>query len=160
MALAYPRKLEAHAGKKTMMLRCDPSRFLGALACLAVAGIVGCGGQGTVPVEGRVTLDGRPLPNATVMLSQLKASAPGPFTGTTDAEGKFTLESADKQHSGAAPGEYMVMITTVKSPVGADEYTPPPTEKEIVPGQWRNGSERYTVPEVGTKDANFAMTSR
>src|SRR5688572_9805398 len=78
MALAYPRKLEAHAGKKTMMLRCDPSRFLGALACLAVAGIVGCGGQGTVPVEGRVTLDGRPLPNATVMLSQLKASDPGP----------------------------------------------------------------------------------
>ena len=57
-------------------------------------------------------------------------------------------------------GEYMVLITTVKPPVGADEYTPPPTEKEIVPGEWRNGSQRFTVPEDGKSDANFDMTSR
>jgi hypothetical protein len=142
-----------------MMLRISNCAWW-ALVCLIVVIIGGCGGQGIVPVEGRVTLDGRPLPNATVTLSQLKATDPGPFTGMTDAEGKFTLGSADQSQTGAAPGEYMVMITTVKQPAGADEYTPPPTEREIVPGQWRNGSQRFSVPDGGTKDANFDMTSR
>lgn len=143
-----------------MKLRYTAICFYGVTLCLAVVSLVGCGGQQNAPVEGRVTLDGRPLPNATVTLSQLRATDPGPFTGTTDAEGKFTLASADKQQTGSAPGEYMVMITTVKTPAGADEYTPPPTEKEIVPGQWRNGSQRFTVPEDGKTDVTFDMTSR
>ena len=71
--------------------------------CLAVVSVMGCGGQTNVPVEGRVTLDGQPLPNATVTFSQLQATDPGPFTATTDAEGKFALGSADKQQTGAAP---------------------------------------------------------
>jgi hypothetical protein len=127
---------------------------------LAVATVAGCGGQQNVPVEGRVTLNGQPLRDATVTFSQLRASDPGPFTGTSDADGKFTLGTADKQQTGAAPGEYMVMITTVKTPAGADEYTPPPTEKEIVPGDWRNGSQRFTVPADGKTDVSFDLTSR
>ncbi len=143
-----------------MKLRYFPIRFYGVTLCLAVVSVIGCGGQTNVPVEGRVTLDGQPLPNATVTFSQLRATDPGPFTATSDAEGKFALGSADKQQTGAAPGEYMVLITTVKPPVGADEYTPPPTEKEIVPGDWRNGSQRFTVPEDGKTDVSFDMTSR
>jgi hypothetical protein len=111
-------------------------------------------------VEGRLTLNGQPLPNATVVLSPLKATDPGPFSGTTAADGKYVLGSPDDPSGGAAVGEYMVMITTVKTPQGADEYTPPPTQKEIVPAAWRNGSQRYSVPEGGTTDANFEMTGR
>jgi hypothetical protein len=125
---------------------------------LLAAGIAGCGG-GTVPVEGRVTLDGQPLANATVVLSPVRGTGPGPFTGKTDADGRFKLEDTDNQ-GGPVPGEYVLMIATVISPPNADEMTPPPTQKEVVPAEWRNGSQRYTVPEGGTTEANFAMKSR
>lgn len=128
-------------------------------AGLIAAGLTGCGGNGSVPVEGRVTLDGRPLSNATVTFSQLRATDPGPFSGTTDDEGRFVLGKSASEGGGVAVGEYTVMITTVKSDPNADEYTPPPTQKEVVPGEWRNGSQRFTVPPGGTKDANFEMKS-
>jgi hypothetical protein len=130
------------------------------LACLIVAITVGCTGQGLVPLEGSVTLDGKPLANATVIVSPVRATDPGPFTGKTDTEGRFALGPADKERGGAVPGEYMLMIATVLTDPNADEMTPPPKQKEIVPAQWRNGTERFTVPEDGTKEANFAMTSR
>jgi hypothetical protein len=107
-----------------------------------------------------VTLDGQPLPNATVVFSPLRATAPGPFSGTTDAEGHYKLGSTDSPTGGASTGEYMVMISTVKSDPNANEYTPAPTQKEIVPSDWRNGSQRFTVPADGTTSANFEMKSR
>jgi hypothetical protein len=54
----------------------------------------------------------------------------------------------------------MLMIATVMTQPNADEMTPPPTQKEVVPARWRTGSERYTVPADGTKEANLEMTSR
>jgi hypothetical protein len=126
--------------------------------CLIAAAVAGCGG-GSVPVEGRVTLDDKPLANATVMLSPVRGTGPGPFTGTTDAEGRFALKDTDKQ-GGPVPGEYMLMIATVMTDPNADEMTPPPTQREVVPSRWRNGTEKFTVPDGGIKDANFAMKSR
>jgi hypothetical protein len=122
---------------------------------LAAVAVVGCNGAGAVPVEGRVSLNGQPLANASVMLSPTTASGPGPFVGTTDAEGKFVLGPAGKEGGGAAPGEYTVLITTVKSEPRED--APLPTQREVVPAGWRNGSERFTIPAEGTKEANFEM---
>ena len=68
-----------------------------------------------MPVEGRVVLNGQPLANATVMLSPLRATDPGPFAGTTSADGQFVLGSPDDPSGGAVPGEYLVMITTLRS---------------------------------------------
>jgi hypothetical protein len=142
-----------------MMLRFG-NYACGTLACFIVAITVGCGRQGLAPVEGKVTLNGQPLPNATIVLSPVRATDPGPFTGKTDAEGRFALGPADNERGGAVPGEYMLMIATVLSQPNADEMTPPPTQKEMVPAKWRNGTERFTVPDGGTKEADFAMTSR
>jgi hypothetical protein len=130
------------------------------LAWFIVVMTAGCGGQALVPVEGRVTLNAQPLPNATVILSPVRGTDPGPFTGKTDAEGRFALGAADNERGGAVPGDYMLMIATVMTNPNADEMTPPPTQKEVVPARWRNGSERFTVPEGGTKEANFEMTGR
>jgi hypothetical protein len=142
-----------------MMLRISNCAWW-TLACLILVITGGCGGQGVVPVEGRVTLNGQPLANATVVLSPSRGTDPGPFTGKTDADGRFALGAADNERGGAAPGEYMLMIATVMTDPNADEMTPPPTQKEVVPARWRNGTERYTVPAGGTKEANFEMTSR
>src|SRR5436190_17774060 len=79
----------------------------------ASAGCTGVGG--TVPVEGKVTLDKKPLANATVMFAPTKANGPGPFVGTTDVQGKFKLGLLESSRVGAAVGEYSVIIATVKS---------------------------------------------
>lgn len=125
---------------------------------VALAMTLGCGGgPGAVPVEGVVTLDGAPLPNATVALMPLTAANPGPFSGVSDSTGKFTLGTPDG--SGAAPGEYYVNITTVQGGAGI-EGAPPPTQKEVVPVAYRNSSMKFTVPQDGTNAANFDLKSK
>jgi hypothetical protein len=118
----------------------------------------GCTGLGgTVPVEGKVTLDKKPLANATVMFAPTKANGPGPFVGTTDDQGKFKLGLLESSRAGAAVGEYSVIIATVKSDPNENSIQ---ATKEIVPAEYRNGSKKYPVPPGGTKEANFDMTSR
>ncbi len=119
----------------------------------------GCGKSNLVPVEGVATLDGKPLAGGIVMLQR----SDGPietrfFSGETDALGKFALKSPEGSATGAAPGEYRVTITSVKLPANAGELTP--LQKDRVPSKFRDGSQTFTVPDGGTTDANFAITSR
>jgi hypothetical protein len=104
-----------------------------------------------------VTLDKRPLSNANVMFSPTHANAPGPYSATTDAEGKFVLGDVSSKRSGVAVGEYMIIIATVKSNPADD--APVPTQKEVVPAEYRSGLKRFTVPPGGTKSANFDINS-
>ncbi len=132
-----------------------------AILVLAISGVCGCGGGSSfAPVEGIVTLDGNPVADASVVLGPMRATDPGPFTGSTDAQGKYSLGTADDPGGGAAPGEYFVNITTVKPIPGADESTPPPTQKEIIPMAYRDGSQRIVIPAGGTSAANFDISSR
>jgi hypothetical protein len=131
------------------------------LASVVILAAGGCGGSvALAPVEGVVTLDGQPLADASVSLGPTKATEPGPFVGTTDASGKFTLGAVDNPGGGAAPGEYLVMITTVKQTGSGLESDPPPTQREVVPMAYRDGTTKFTVPAEGTTSANFTMTSR
>jgi hypothetical protein len=116
--------------------------------------IAGCKSEASVPVEGKVTLNNKPLADATVVFSPSRANGPGPFIGITDHDGHFSLGSLGKEQGGAAPGTYMVMITTVKSDPNAPD-TAQPTQKEIVPAAFNDGSKRFDVPPTGRKDANF-----
>src|SRR5436190_17304443 len=114
----------------------------------ASAGCTGVGG--TVPVEGKVTLDKKPLANATVMFAPTKANGPGPFVGTTDDQGQFKLGLLESSRAGAVVGGYSVIIATVKSDPRNEK---PAGTKEIVPAEYRNGSKTYEVPPGGTKEA-------
>lgn len=84
---------------------------LGLLVCtLAMAG---CGGssapEGLINVYGNVTLDGEPLPNATVIFTPVEGGRPA--AGVTDSGGDYELEySAGTE--GALPGKYQVSIST------------------------------------------------
>lgn len=130
------------------------------VVCLApaVAGAIGCEASDTVPAEGTVTLNGSPLADATVMFTPTRANGPGPFVGTTDRQGRFVLGTIDKERSGAALGEYTVIIATVKSDPKGD--SPTPAQREVVPTEYRNGSQRFVIPEGGTREADFHMKSR
>ncbi len=101
------------------------SRFLPALAVLSLVVVVltGCGpgGPQLAPVEGVVTLDGTPLEGATVLFHPAEGGKPA--TGTTDAQGKFTLITRNLGE-GAQVGMNNVSVSKEKkaeTPANAEE---------------------------------------
>jgi len=136
------------------MATCTTSRFVG-IGCLAIACVAGCSEVGSAPVEGTVTLQGKPLAGATVMFTSTRGNGPGPYVGKTDETGRFALGPSDHPGAGAAVGEYSVIIATVAS--DPNETVPVRATKEVVPNRYRLGTEKFSVPEGGTKEALFAM---
>jgi hypothetical protein len=130
------------------------------LAILLLAACwVGCGGPARVPVEGVITLDGKPLAGATISLEQPQAPIKERiYIGETDDAGRYVIQTADRSSSGAPAGTYRVRIASVKVPADANELTPLP--KERVPAMYRNGSQSLDVPEGGTTEANFEIKTR
>jgi hypothetical protein len=79
---------------------------------------------------------------------------PGPAShGKTDAEGRFILRTVDG-HDGAVVGPHKVRISApVKAPgAGADA---PAANKLPAKYSGENTALTFTVPEGGTKEANF-----
>jgi hypothetical protein len=96
--------------------------MLGVLCVFAVLGAVGCGGQAkTAKVEGTLTVDGRPLPGATVIFMPV-AKGGRSASGRTDEDGNFKLTTFSTD-DGALPGEYKVVVRVSegsKETVGSD----------------------------------------
>ncbi len=70
---------------------------------------MGCGSDsGTVPVKGKILLDGAPLPGASI--SFVPQGTGRQATGTTDDQGMFTLSTIDPK-DGAMPGTYKVILS-------------------------------------------------
>ncbi|MDR0521115.1 MAG: carboxypeptidase-like regulatory domain-containing protein, partial [Planctomycetaceae bacterium] len=84
--------------------------------------ISGCGTDlGPGKVSGTVTLDGQPLPDATVTF-QPESGGVVPMGGT-DANGKYKLYYADAK-AGAQPGRYKVCVSTAAPHLGIAESVP------------------------------------
>lgn len=134
------------------------------IAVLA-AMLAGChGGVDLETVSGKVTLDGAPLPNATLML--VSTSPPtkantdpklkGPFLGKTDDQGEFSMGPIGNPGGGVPAGAYKLTITTAHVE-GADENTVAPPER--VPQPYPQGID-FEVPDGGKTDANFELKSK
>jgi hypothetical protein len=87
-------------------------RLLFAAMCVGVA--PGCGGEADVacfPVRGRVTLDGKPLAEATVAFHSLATTAAieSRPLAYTDSHGCYTLTTV-RQGDGAPPGQYAITV--------------------------------------------------
>jgi hypothetical protein len=133
--------VEAFAGIGGLSRKC-------AVLLLMVA-MVGCNRSGLdlAPVEGVVTFNGAPVENAGVLFMP----AAGPFAmGTTDADGKFTLVTAN--HAGALVGEHRVAISkteTLSKQYPGERY-PRYSTKTFIP-------ERYSTPS--TSDLTATVTN-
>lgn len=133
--------------------------------------ISGCGkGEFPLaPVSGKVTMNGDPLPNATVtFLPQLKPgekdtkSGPQSF-GKTDSEGRFTLETVSDGSAGAVIGQHKVRITLNSFEQQQDDDDSGGSmkgKKNPIPEKYNSKTElTFTVPEGGSEKANFDLVN-
>src|SRR5262245_40295771 len=74
---------------------------------------IGCGKNdiGLVAVQGRVTLDGKPLSRASVMFAPADSNTGGPAFALTDDSGNYELQYTHAQ-KGALCGKCVVRIKT------------------------------------------------
>ena len=135
-------------------------------ACLA--GVVlavllsGCRSYKASAVSGRVTLDGKPLPNATVTFVP-EANAPGKdplpsSIGTTGEDGRYSLVfDNDSKTEGAVVGKHKVIITTgVQSSSTEGTRT---LHKQLPERYNRKSKLECEVPPGGRSDADFDLKS-
>ena len=150
-----------------------PLKFDAAVGLL-VAGLLfagGCGSGGgnlpkTVPASDIVTLDGKPVDGAQVVLVPAAEGATGAF-GTTNASGHFSLR-AYEQKDGAIPGEYKVQVSKtvevkMNAPKGSLDGGDPVRFDYGVPAKYtgvRTSGLKVTIPEAGIKDIELALTSK
>lgn len=91
-----------------------------AICMVALFSVAGCGGPAfkLQPVTGKVTLDGKPISDATINFTPSGAGAAA--MGRTDANGVYTLmDSRGEGAPGAEQGEYKVAVLWYK-PSGKD----------------------------------------
>jgi len=99
------------------------------LTCVAVLSatlFVGCGKAGPklTQVQGKVTLDGEPLANKSLLFTPIEGTTGNGAGGVTDAEGRYSLKAmvpgAIKDYPGIGPGRYRV---TVFEPIVTGDVT-------------------------------------
>ncbi|SIO23163.1 hypothetical protein SAMN05444166_3128 [Singulisphaera sp. GP187] len=143
-------------------VRGRPSVALG--LALLIASVAGCGGSSAdgfsrFPVEGTVTLDGKPLNTGTISFNALQqgASASGPI-----ADGAFRLADAD----GLSPGPYRVEIyslqpTGKKVPHADDPGMLVDATVNVVPKSYNiNSVLKAEIPSGGPKEPlSFPLVS-
>lgn len=119
----------------------SPRRVLAAWSCLGLI-FMGCGGESvdhpdTVPVTGKVTLDGQPVEGANITLRPAgQEGETYPARAVSGTDGTFTVRtffSASHDVEGAVPGKYQISVTKLKqsatAPVSHDATSvPSPTD--------------------------------
>jgi hypothetical protein len=132
------------------------------LIALAVP-LVGCGGgPKPVPVSGLVTLNNKPLANATLQFVPVSGTSETAYqvssVGITGEDGRYTLVlNSDSSAKGAVAGKYKVIITLGAQP-GTEAK---PTFHKQLPEKYNRKTElECDVPPGGRDDANFSLSSK
>jgi hypothetical protein len=137
---------------------------------LLLVGLVGCGGSIKVaPVSGTITLNGKPLANATVTFQPIGSKEnPNPGRGSfgvTDANGKYTLKYDDGR-SGAVVGKHRVAVVTnppnapssFNNETGSTDGEIPEKFREIIPSKYNDQTElTCDVPAGGKDNADYQL---
>jgi len=120
--------------------------------------LVGCAASGPeiAYVRGTVTMDGKPLGNATVVFVPENGRPSG---ARTDEEGNYVLNFAQGRH-GAIPGTSTVRIMTFRDADQDENGNPIPAARETVPSQYNTESTlTFNVEPKKKNVANFDLKS-
>jgi len=121
-------------------------------AALAGLALAGCGG-GLPSVSGVVTLDGKPLANASVSFQPEGGGTQGSYA-KTDEEGRYTLKVVGSDRAGAVAGKHVVRISQFEGS-GSDSGG-----REKLPARYNAKTTlTFEVPAGGTDKADFALQS-
>ncbi|MEX0794022.1 MAG: carboxypeptidase-like regulatory domain-containing protein [Pirellulaceae bacterium] len=120
---------------------------------------LGCGQveyDGLRTVQGTVTLDGQPYPNALITFSPKSGGRPS--KGLTDAEGRYELNYI-RTTKGAETGEHSVKIMTMP-PIHEGPGMPSmKMPKEVLPARYNQRSTLESVVEEGPNEIDFELDS-
>jgi hypothetical protein len=135
------------------------------LVALLVAAAAGCGSSGVAPVEGTVTLDGKPLANASVNFQPIakegKVDAGVGSYAKTDEKGRYVLRLVSDDRAGAVVGKHRVEISASGGAPRAPDDDRTPAAPNLVPANYnRNSTLTFEVKRGGHKDADFELKSK
>jgi hypothetical protein len=109
-----------HEDKPSRRLAMQGMAVLAALAGLWMAGCGGSEGPSTIPVSGKVTLNGEPLTSGEVAFVPKEGDGTRrPGIGRIEEDGTFVLMSHSKE--GVEPGDYKVVVYPVASDDGGEK---------------------------------------
>jgi hypothetical protein len=125
-------------------------------AALAVMSVwaVGCNPEslpGLGRVTGTVTMDGKPVPNASLVFTPKESGATASL-GRTDDTGNYELYYS-RGNKGAKTGEHSVTINNYRAP-GEDGN---PGQPESIPTQYNLKTELTATVNSGTNKIDFAL---
>ena len=124
------------------------------IPALLLAFSAGCGKSRLNAVTGTITLDGQPLPDATVVFTPVAGGRPA--GGRTDDKGKYSLVYS-RDTTGAEAGEHIVSITTADDIEQEDGSVASVPEK--VPAKYNFQTELTAIVEVGSSVHDFRLES-
>jgi hypothetical protein len=132
--------------------RIGVAAFLGMAVCLVV--ICGCGPSGLpnmVPIQGKVTLNGKPLTTGTVIYIP---DLPGgrQARGEISADGSFVLTTL-RTGDGAQEGDYHVVV------IAYEPYAGDPTREEIEAAGGKL-ERKLAIPDKFTKKETSGLTDK
>jgi hypothetical protein len=128
--------------------------FVGSLLSLLATGCGSSYSLGTV--TGTVTLDGKPLPQATVTFSRGQGRM---SVGTTDDQGHYQLLYTVNQQ-GAEPGTHTVSIATqIDAGSGEGDLAAVEGRKELLPPRYNDKTELTAEVKPGRNTIDFDLTS-
>lgn len=150
-------------------------RLLQVMVLCGMALLAGCGNGGdkfkakrpkTVPAAGKLTMQGRPLAEALVVLSPVDQNGVAAMARTDD-EGGFIL-MAFPPDEGAVPGKYEVAVSmpvaSTDAPLTPENHdAPPPKPKKpvsLIPDKYQNAKTSgitVTVEEAGSPELKIEL---
>jgi hypothetical protein len=129
---------------------------------IAFAGLVGCGRSPTVPMAGKITLEGIALPTGTIALTPIDNTV-GPSVGCEIVEGRYSI-AADR--GPLRGGKYRVEIRSIdpdsgstSDPRGGGRF---PVFQDRVPAAYNSASQlTLSVPsDAASVQQDFNLDSR
>ena len=118
------------------------------LACVTVVATLGCSQSPTVPIAGRITLDGTPLPSGDIVLIPTQANGGPSIGGSITSDGTYNIPASQGPRRG---GKYRVEIRSLDPESGSTKHPlsgTQPVYLDRVPTAYNANSElEITVPE-------------
>lgn len=138
-----------------MLSRRSCCKFVIVLSC-SLLPFVGCGGKYKMaPVSGTITLDDKPLADATVSFTPQAVGSDSPAsTGKTDQSGKYSLSLVADETNGAVVGTHQVVIAK-NFESSSDVATP----QELANASLPDHSFTFEV-KSGQNTANFNLETK